>query len=442
MFGFGNLGDEAIQTSVASNLGRREQSVSLEFVCLSPQDVARKFRVPAHDIFSGESVKAPHSGVANRIDAVENSHNRADVFDPAGVHTLSARQRLIGVARSVPLVRELLAAVWRFREHKRSLLRIHRIVADLDLLLISGSGVLDDTWSGRWRRPRALFLWCRAAADAGVPVVFASIGATSLKTRKGKRFAREALQLADYRSYRDKESITLARSLGVDVTSDAVCPDLAFSMDELVLARARDAASTKTAPRVSIGPIPYSEDRHWHTPDTAKASRYRTSIARLATTLADQGIHVGFALGHAVVDLLAVNKVEEEIGLQSQERRDRIDEHIAISDLQSLMNALAKTDVVVTSRFHGVLLSLMLGKPVVALSYDSKIDNLMAEFDLEDSTFPIGDFDVTDVAKSVRVLLRTQGSLSPQLIERSAAYRQQLDAQFEKILRIARAHSG
>ena len=41
------------------------------------------------------------------------------------------------------------------------------------------------------------------------------------------------------------------------------------------------------------------------------------------------------------------------------------------------MQQIAEVEVVVASRFHNVLLALLLGKPVVSIAYNQKNDALM-----------------------------------------------------------------
>ena len=63
----------------------------------------------------------------------------------------------------------------------------------------------------------------------------------------------------------------------------------------------------------------------------------------------------------------------EERGL-SYEESGIIDE--PASSVDELLSQLSSVDIVVASRFHNVLLALMLGKPVVAISYHEKFQGL------------------------------------------------------------------
>ena len=58
--------------------------------------------------------------------------------------------------------------------------------------------------------------------------------------------------------------------------------------------------------------------------------------------------------------------------------------------LQQLLNKLAETEFVISPRFHNLVLSLMLNKPVIALSDHHKLDSLMAGLGLADYCQPSG----------------------------------------------------
>jgi len=65
-----------------------------------------------------------------------------------------------------------------------------------------------------------------------------------------------------------------------------------------------------------------------------------------------------------------------------------------VSSVEQLLAHLATTDMVVGTRFHNVLLALLLKKPVVSIAYDPKIDALMAEAGLAAYCRPIDDADL------------------------------------------------
>src|SRR5207249_10993140 len=55
-----------------------------------------------------------------------------------------------------------------------------------------------------------------------------------------------------------------------------------------------------------------------------------------------------------------------------------------ISSVQDLTSQLAATDIVVATRFHNVLLAMLLNKPVIAISFHHKCASLMSEMGLSE----------------------------------------------------------
>src|SRR6202040_469856 len=101
------------------------------------------------------------------------------------------------------------------------------------------------------------------------------------------------------------------------------------------------------------------------------------TLRRFATRLLERGYAVRLLIG----DLDYDRRVKRDLLAALAESGVRwepgqiVDE--PIESVEDLWAQLARTDVVVATRFHNVLLGLMLGKPVLALSYHEKVDSLM-----------------------------------------------------------------
>ena len=104
-----------------------------------------------------------------------------------------------------------------------------------------------------------------------------------------------------------------------------------------------------------------------------------------------------------------------------------------IETVEHLMNQLAQTDMVVASRFHGVLLSLLLEKPVIALSYHSKIDELMKDTGQADYCLSIDHFE-TETMQQLYLQIRADSlKIRDQIAKRVGEYRAALDDQYRRI---------
>ncbi len=104
--------------------------------------------------------------------------------------------------------------------------------------------MLDDQHVRPTQLPLEVLRWSLAARLAGAELVFLSVGAGPIDQVWSRRFLKTAVALAHEVSYRDSRSKDFMASIGRDVGSDRVLPDLALSR----------AARRRPAPRRPRGP--------------------------------------------------------------------------------------------------------------------------------------------------------------------------------------------
>ncbi|HXW97162.1 MAG TPA: polysaccharide pyruvyl transferase family protein, partial [Gemmatimonadales bacterium] len=199
-----NLGDGAIQTAVIENLRRREPGVALLGITLDPSDTTARHGIPAFPI-TGLSVTSYSEAMRRSIGdgAQAESHRKAAV----AASTPSRGDFLRKGVKAIPLVGSTLRflrrkwqAARQIPAEVRHLTQSYRIVRELDLLLVSGGGQLDEEFGGPWGHPYALFRWAMLARLAGTPFAIASVGVGYLNRPLSRFFLRHALASAEYRS--------------------------------------------------------------------------------------------------------------------------------------------------------------------------------------------------------------------------------------------------
>jgi polysaccharide pyruvyl transferase WcaK-like protein len=89
--------------------------------------------------------------------------------------------------------------------------------------------------------------------------------------------------------------------------------------------------------------------------------------------------------------------------------------------------------MVVATRFHNVLLALMLNRPVIALSYHEKIRSLMAGMGLADYCQDAALLDVPNLIEQFTRLEKNAEILSASMKQKAAEYRADLDEQYGRI---------
>jgi polysaccharide pyruvyl transferase WcaK-like protein len=86
--------------------------------------------------------------------------------------------------------------------------------------------------------------------------------------------------------------------------------------------------------------------------------------------------------------------------------------------------------MVVATRFHNVLLALMLGKPVIALSYHEKLRSLMAGVGAADYSVDAEALDVPVLIERFKRLSEDAESFTSSTKQRTDEYREALDEQY------------
>jgi polysaccharide pyruvyl transferase WcaK-like protein len=238
--------------------------------------------------------------------------------------------------------------------------------------VVGGGGQLSDDFGGTWAFPYLVLKWTVMARVAGTRVLFVSVGAGPLDSRLARFFVKTALRLGAYRSFRDEGSRTVIASLGV---SGSVHADPAWA---LRVEKARDVARPSAAALVvGLNPFPYQDARYWPGGERARYEAYLDTLAGLGEAL--------LARGHSVVlfptQLRSDPRVIADLKARLAARgRPNLPGRLlerTVETVDDLVATLAPLDLVVSGRFHGILLAFLLGKPVVGLSYQSKIDELM-----------------------------------------------------------------
>ena len=94
---------------------------------------------------------------------------------------------------------------------------------------------------------------------------------------------------------------------------------------------------------------------------------------------------------------------------------------------------IADVDVVVSPRFHNLLLGLMLGIPVVSISYDPKNDSLLDGVGLEKYRQPLYGMSLQKLIDQFVDIAERGWELKPRIDKSVAEYRVALESQYDII---------
>lgn len=380
LFGAGNYGNDGSLEAMLQLLRRDTPAAELVAICAEPDLVSAAHRVPAR------SFRVVMSG---------------------------ARWQRI-------LDRALLGLVTKLVGWQQALAETRK----LDVLLVPGTGILDDYGTGPGGMPYGLFRWCVAARLNGVRIAFVSIGAGPIHNRISRRLMTWAAALADYRSYREIPSRDFMQGLGFDVAHDPLRPDLAFAL--------RPATETPTAegrpPTVGLGVMTY---RGWSGDSVAGRAQFDGYLDRMSELLAaivTKGLRVRLLIGETTDDI-AVREILERVERRLTPPECGMIEWHAPATLDDVIAEAAGTDVVVASRFHNIVGALIAGVPAISIGYARKNVALLEQFGLGAYCHEIEQFDTNAVLEQIGRLIDERQVHGPRVAAVAASFRAQLDVQ-------------
>jgi polysaccharide pyruvyl transferase WcaK-like protein len=430
----GNLGDAVIQDSVIANLRLRLPDAQFSGVSLNSDNFIARHGVEGFALLETDSpfYRMAHGRVEDW---------REDSGEP------NDKGRIRSLVTSVPLIGNVLKLIYggvkRLRREIHHSIGAYRFLRTKDLLMVSGGGQLDEEWGGPWHHPYALFKWAVLARLVGIPYVVASVGACKAKSRTSRFFLSWALGMADYRSYRDKNSRDIAASLRASAAEDKIVPDLAFSLPSSELPPSAGIRSiAQGRPVVAIGPIAYVKPGNWPSENRALYDRYVQQMASVIATLLDRDYFILIVWSSLGDDESVIPEILGQLSPASKEKLVRQLHIPAITAWKDLVALLQDVDFLIASRLHSTILGLITQKPTIAISFDPKVDWLMQDFGQTDSLLQIRDFRSEEVLQALDRLIVHRSSVVDHII----ACRQQVLAtsavQYDTLAELAAASHG
>jgi len=349
--GAGNLGDEAILQATFTAIRSRWPDAHLRAFTLHPAKTAARHGVSAE----------PLTGINRHLFGAPRTDGPIPV---RAAWAVARRTRKIPVLRNATAWASSMTSTMVFEA--MSLRRAWRWLRHADLIVAAGGGQLDAVWGGTWGQPYALARWAWLARRARVPFAFLSVGYGGAPSRLSRRLLRYAVSGAAYCSLRDTGSRAMTKQLGVPVDFPVV-PDLAFSLNSGLPLEPR-----RPGYDVGISPMVYLRPGSWPTEDRAEYQRYVKLWAELATDRVRRGDRVHLFVTDPA-DMTAIDDVMSRLDADTL-AGCRIAE---ASTPNALLEFFRGLDMVVSSRLHGVLLAIVAGRPVLALSHERKVRALM-----------------------------------------------------------------
>jgi polysaccharide pyruvyl transferase WcaK-like protein len=425
-----NLGDEAIITAVMQNIRCRYPGTEIYGFTINPDDTRNRHQITAFPIrrISKNSQPAKYCSEFKVHSQKPNKQSQLTEQIKGKLKAMPfAFPVLKTIQKGLPIFRDIPGEICFWRECYKNL-------RGIDLLIIAGSHQLNDYVGGPWAFPYTLLKWTVIAKATRTKVAFVSVGAGPIHSFLGKVFLRCALSLASYRSYRDEISKKQVEAIGVS-GENPVFPDLVYSLKLPELAVPFDHFET-SPPIVGINPMPLFHPAYWHEADARAYEHYLHELASFALWLMQRGYRVFFFPTQLRADLPVINDltliVEQNSPTDSKPRL--VDRPIA--SFADLLGEMSRMDMIVATRFHGILLSYLLKKPVLGIAYHKKSEEIMATMGQAEYAIASSDLDVRALKKRFVSLESKCAALKVEIEQKLPPFKQALETQYDRIFEL------
>jgi polysaccharide pyruvyl transferase WcaK-like protein len=422
----GNLGDGAIQEAVIAHIRKRYPDADLFGFTLNPKATENLHRIPC---FPLNALQFRHRTGRSGTKPEETDHEEIEKSPPGNVP--NKRGIVSAVSKIFKPVNRLGQGVWYLLTELKLIWEGYRILRKADLLIVSGGGQIDDYWGGPWMQPYSLFKWGWIAKSTRTAYAFLSVGMCGLQSSLSRWFIRQALLLADYRSYRDQLSKKLLKEFSF-TQNDPVVPDLAFSYE--FQEGGEDVHSRSTERVVGLSPISYIPPRQPSHRTYEDHCHYLETLAAFASFLVGQKYSVVFFWSERS-DQRDIKKIREMV---DRETPSSFKENIRSADIETvkdLMSVLSQCDYVVASRLHSVLLAHLLSKPVLAISYDRKVATHMEDLHQTEYCLDIQGITQEDLQSRFLEMTTKKEKIVSGIAAQLGGFQGTLNRQYDQVLR-------
>ena len=218
------------------------------------------------------------------------------------------------------------------------------------------------------------------------------------------------------------------KGIGFGTIHDRVYPDLVFSLPSAAVS----SNGTRIGRRrvAGIGLMLYAGKYSVSRPRPETYLIYLESLTNLAEWLLSHDYDIRLLTSDGG-DTVAIEEFKSLLRSRLGTRGENRVLYERTASVEDVLSQLAATDVVIATRFHNVLFSMLLTKPVLAISFHHKCASLMSDMGLSEYCHDINQIDSEILIKQFLELERNSEKVRRITAERLKEARRALDEQYE-----------
>ena len=298
---------------------------------------------------------------------------------------------------------------------------IHTITV-CDLVILGGGGLFHDYWgfvseSVLTTDHAGIALYSSIILLAHIlekPLMLYAVGIGPLQTDEGRFYTRGIIELAHTVSVRDKDSINILHSLGVNTEDIVVTADPAFSLKPNKKEKGIIDRATQSGPVLGVAL------RYWDIDVSPDDWEEQVADAIDSFIDAHNGSVVFIPFQKQDETLLNDLNASERV-LKRMSNHDRV---LILEDDYSpaeIAGLIAECDLFLGMRMHSIIFAINSGTPTVGLVYDPKVQSLMEQAGIEEYAIPLSEANAQSIKSlldrafsnmdSLKTKLRSAGSI-------------------------------
>jgi polysaccharide pyruvyl transferase WcaK-like protein len=192
---------------------------------------------------------------------------------------------------------------------------------------------------------------------------------------------------------------------------------------------------------VGVSPMAYCDPRAWPCKDERRYAAYISHLAEMVKWLIGEGHRVLFFTTDSP-DTTAVDDVQAMIsGAAIDAGSIQILPASTEHNPDSFLRGISGADLIIASRLHGVILSHLNTTPVLALSFDPKVDAYMNAMEQKDYCLNIDHLQLDVLMERFTTLKAARQRVQAHLRLAALRFRNLLDLQYDQILGVPNSNS-
>lgn len=367
-----NSGDAAIFEAILGSIDFAGVASPSDVIVFDANAKVTSKLYPEWTIFQQLTVSPPRkiARVRGRLQKVRLFLTRQIVAQPSRMHRLL----------SIPLLRRTAFA------------KAYRALTETDVVISSGGTYLVDHYNFD---PRAVEL--RIAKDSGAQVILWTQSMGPFKSERARAAIAQIASVVDGVHFRDAKSAEAWDRISDGPDTKSTVPDVVFALTaNTAQVKSSRPASGSASPKALISVREWSRGVD---SDSVDIQPYEQMLRSGAQSLIDQGWSVE---GLSTCQGVPSYAFDDSKTFQRIFRGLDVSVNSAFHRPQELLVEIAASDLVITTRMHLAILSLISRKPVIAIAYEFKTIELFNSLGLSDFVVRIEDASPEWLAARIR----------------------------------------